>query len=103
MPTLEYMRAWKEAHRDELRAYYRAYRKAHPEHRAAYVERHPDRVHARQVLNDAVAAGTLERLPCEVCGGAAEAHHTNYEKPLDVRWLCRVHHMEEHYDKSNCA
>ena len=36
-------------------------------------------------------------LPCEVCGATkAQAHHCNYSKPLDVRWLCPKHHAEWH-------
>lgn len=42
------------------------------------------------------AARVLERQPCEVCGKKAEAHHDDYSKPLDVRWLCKRHHSEVH-------
>jgi len=97
MPTPEYRRAWKEAHREEQRAYYREYRRRHPEHGAAYRRRNAEKVQARSVLNEAVRSGKIVRLGCEVCGDRAEAHHTDYSKPLDVRWLCRAHHMEEHY------
>lgn len=38
----------------------------------------------------------LVRKPCEVCGEKAEAHHDDYAKPLDVRWLCFKHHREWH-------
>ncbi len=40
--------------------------------------------------------GKLIPVGCSVCGAKAEKHHESYEKPLDVTWLCRLHHMEEH-------
>jgi hypothetical protein len=39
----------------------------------------------------------LSAQPCEVCGAeSAHRHHDDYDKPLDVRWLCREHHAELH-------
>jgi endogenous inhibitor of DNA gyrase (YacG/DUF329 family) len=37
-----------------------------------------------------------ETKPCEVCGKKGERHHDNYDRPLEVRWLCRTHHSEVH-------
>lgn len=52
---------------------------------------------ARWIVNRALIAGNLVRLPCEVCGETkVEAHHDDYSKPLDVRWLCKKHHVEHH-------
>jgi len=43
------------------------------------------------------ATRVLERQPCEVCGARpAEAHHDDYSRPLEVRWLCKRHHAEHH-------
>jgi hypothetical protein len=28
-----------------------------------------------------------------------EAHHNDYSKPLDITWLCRVHHGREHHPR----
>jgi hypothetical protein len=54
----------------------------------------------RQVIRAVGAAikrGDLVRGPCEVCGTAKTvAHHDDYEKPLEVRWLCHSHHHEAH-------
>ncbi len=54
------------------------------------------RVKCRGDTNHAITQGKLNRMPCEPCGGKAEAHHDDYSKPLDVRWLCFKHHREWH-------
>jgi len=51
---------------------------------------------ARTYIRVYVRRGKLERRPCEHCGRAAQAHHGDYSKPLDVRWLCRAHHLALH-------
>lgn len=39
----------------------------------------------------------LKRKPCEECGNIfSQAHHHDYSKPLDVKWLCTEHHGLEH-------
>lgn len=59
--------------------------------------RNRGKTRARQKLANAVRNGSLIRKPCEVCGNSrAQAHHTDYRKPLDVRWLCFRHHREAH-------
>lgn len=46
----------------------------------------------------AVRKGIIKRQPCEVCGTVEniDAHHSDYHRPLAVRWLCRRHHVAEH-------
>lgn len=45
----------------------------------------------------ALLNGTLTKGVCQVCGSAeVEAHHCDYNKPLDVMWLCRDHHAQWH-------
>ena len=52
---------------------------------------------ARWKVNRAIASGAMVRKPCEVCGNPkTQAHHDDYAKPLDVRWLCTKHHAEQH-------
>jgi hypothetical protein len=54
---------------------------------------------AHCAVSNAVRDGRIVRAPCEVCGEkAAEGHHDDYSKPLEVRWLCRKHHTEVHVE-----
>jgi len=63
----------------------------------------PEKAH--KIVNDAIGRGLLVRQPCEVCGATGKgasgrslvhAHHDDYTKPLEVRWLCQRHHSEYH-------
>jgi hypothetical protein len=39
----------------------------------------------------------IKRGNCEICDiPNAHAHHEDYSKPFEVRWLCRKHHRELH-------
>jgi len=41
--------------------------------------------------------GKLKMQPCLVCGSLdVEMHHPDYDKPLQVVWFCRQHHLELH-------
>jgi hypothetical protein len=69
---------------EQMRSYY-----SDPEIRQRHLTRRKTR--------HAVASGKLIGQPCEVCGATiVEAHHDDYSKPFDVRWLCRKHHREHH-------
>jgi hypothetical protein len=83
------------------RQYLRDYRRRNPEakrlNNLRYQQRYPDKARAHRLLNEAVLRGEVERKPCEVCGSTnAQGHHDDYSKPLEVRWLCPVHHAAEH-------
>jgi hypothetical protein len=50
---------------------------------------------ARNAVSNAIRDGRLHRRPCEVCGHEdTQAHHDDYSKPLEVRWMCFQHHRE---------
>jgi hypothetical protein len=60
-------------------------------------KRHPQKEASRKITQQAIARGELVKQPCEVCGSLrVDAHHDDYDKPLEIRWLCRKHHMELH-------
>lgn len=65
---------------------------------AKYTTRCPERLQARQEVRKAIKSGQLVRGPCETCGESeVEAHHGDYSKPLEVRWLCKSHHEAVHH------
>ena len=89
------------------RDYYAEYERnrfKRPERKCAALEyqrtrrkRHPLQYHAHYAVGNAIRDGRLIRQPCQVCGEEkSQAHHHDYSKPLDVHWLCRKHHLEEH-------
>lgn len=79
-------RKYRQEHKEEIRNSTRKYRKNNPE-----------KYRAHQLVLYAMRRGTLLRQPCEKCGAEkAEAHHDDYSKPLDVRWLCHSCHIKWH-------
>lgn len=86
---------------EQLRAYDRL-RQKDPKRRKLKLKyqqtaraKYPQKARAHGAVSYAVRAGWLKRLPCEVCGSEkSEAHHDDYSKPLEVRWLCLPHHRE---------
>lgn len=58
--------------------------------------------YAHGVLRRAFLCGLIKKEPCFICGNkASEAHHEDYELPLDVLWLCKKHHAERHVEKGD--
>lgn len=70
----------------------REWRKTHP----LTVEQRK-RMNCRCYLHVYVKRGKVVKKPCEVCGNPkVRGHHEDYDKPLEVRWLCFEHHHELH-------
>jgi ribosomal protein S27AE len=59
---------------------------------------HPEKYKARSKVGNALRDGKLIKLPCEGCGETekVQAHHDDYSKPLDVRWVCTKCHSKTH-------
>lgn len=55
---------------------------------------------AREKLRYAVSANKVKKLLCQVCGvSKSEGHHDDYDKPLEVIWLCSQHHKDIHFNR----
>jgi hypothetical protein len=70
----------------------------HYHYKKQQMERYPKRVKARKMVYEALKSGNLEKEPCEECGSEddVQAHHEDYDEPLEVKWYCRVCHREIH-------
>ncbi len=66
---------------------------------ARWRRRYPEKVRGQTQVYEAIRRGALVKAGCSVCGTNVNVqghHHNGYEDPLDVVWLCRPHHQEEH-------
>jgi len=70
----------------------------------AWINRNPEKREAHTILEYAVKSGKIKKLPCEVCGSIKRihGHHNDYNKPLEVIWLCPKHHKEYHKTNADC-
>jgi ribosomal protein S27AE len=67
-------------------------------------KKYPEKYIAYCAVNNAVRDGRLKKEKCEKCGDVdTQAHHDDYSKPLDVRWLCRKCHLDEHGKEAYAA
>lgn len=94
-------RRYRENNRTKISDRSRLYAKLNKEKRRAYEKdsRKNDslKYRARDKMKYEIEAGRLIRKSCELCGNEkADGHHIDYSRPLDVIWLCRKHHMEQH-------
>lgn len=55
------------------------------------------KANARAYLHVYIKRGVIKKGSCIVCGESkVEAHHENYNQPLVVVWLCKLHHIGLH-------
>lgn len=89
---------------DKIRCYRKNWNKKHKSSisRAAqeYKKRNPKKQKSRVIFHKALKKGVIIKRPCQVCGEEkSHGHHTNYNKPLEVMWLCAQHHKDAHYGR----
>jgi len=91
-------RRWVSSNREWVRERHMRWLESNPEKKNAYRKRYPERYAAHTKVGNAIRDGKLAKKPCEVCGELiVHAHHDDYSKPLEVRWLCTKHHALHHY------
>lgn len=49
----------------------------------------------------AIKSGKIVRGPCQECGASeAQAHHEDYSKPFEIKWLCQKCHSKLHAESN---
>jgi hypothetical protein len=109
----EYMNAWyrRPERAQRVRTWAKRYRDTNAEavreyDRKRQRERDRTKVLAQKAVDRAIRRGDIAPQPCEVCGvedlrgsdgrRLIQAHHEDYTRQLDVRWLCVSCHGAEH-------
>ena len=71
----------------------------------AYWAKCPEKKRAWLIAHHAIKTNRLVRGPCEFCGTKRDvlAHHDDYSKPLEVRWMCRADHTRYHAKEAMTA
>lgn len=66
-------------------------------HNSKYWKKWPEKNKARCKVKVAIRNGSLKKQECCICGNLnTQAHHDDYSKPLDVKWVCTQHHQVFH-------
>lgn len=101
---LEYYRSYDKSracapHRVKARAEYaktEAGKIAHRRAKKNWAKRNEKQRKANVAVSNAIRDKRLFKQPCFICGEKAQAHHPDYDRHLDVVWLCKNHHDEVH-------
>src|SRR3990167_7865102 len=66
-----------------------------------YRQKNKIKVNIRRKLAYAIKIGRIKCSPCQICNNLnSQAHHPDYTKPLEIIWLCPLHHKQlESLDK----
>ncbi len=59
----------------------------------------PEKTKAHEIVRYAIETGELVPEPCPCGETEVEGHHPDYNKPLEVKWLCKKCHIHEHKKK----
>lgn len=92
---------WRQQNPAKVKGYNQKYRAIHPGQETQYSRKwrkeNPEKARAHNLLWKAIMRGDIVQQHCSRCGREdAHAHHYDYNRPLDVLWLCPGCHSQEH-------
>ena len=93
-----------EKNKDKIKERVRDYQKSdtgkevHKKSNDKWIKNNKKKQQAHIKVRKAIERGILIKQPCEICGreDRVHAHHCDYDKPLDVMWLCPICHRAWH-------
>lgn len=99
----ERAKIWRSKNKDKIRKYFKKYGKEYTKSGKAIISvnkwkaRNKEKNSIYLKVFYEIKMGRMIKGECEVCGNPkVDGHHKDYSKPLEVTWLCRKHHKEEH-------
>ena len=112
---LEQMKQYHNKHKEKIaeyqKKYMKEYRNTHQKERVEYDKRYWE-THHKEILEriKQYNVNNLGKIKAQItarrvypvsqicsvvgCNEISERHHPNYDKPLEIIWLCRKHHKE---------
>jgi hypothetical protein len=70
-------------------------REHRPKHRDLLPEARK-KANARAYANVYLKRGIIKKKDCECGSSKSQMHHPDYDKPLEVIWMCRACHLKHH-------
>ena len=98
----EYNKKYRRKHKEEMAEYHKKYYREHAEERT-WNQNHPKEFGAAMMVRYAVVHGQIIKpSKCARCGEERKVvgHHADYDKPLEVEWVCHSCHKEIHAENS---
>lgn len=94
-------REYREKNREKMRLYNKDYNQTYRlihgyDNEIKWIAKNSEKISSQKKLRYAIKTGKIKRLKCEICKGISQAHHNDYDKPLNVIWLCAKHHKRLH-------
>ena len=88
------VKAWREAHP----GYSQKYKPLSLEYVREYRKMHPHYSRVVHIVQNELEQRRLIKKPCEICKSTEHihAHHEDYNKALEIIWLCRSCHFKLH-------
>ncbi len=71
-------------------------RHKYTDYKSKYRSKNLIKAKAHNVITAMLRAKKIQKSACFCGQKKVEAHHSNYNSPLDVTWLCRKHHLAWH-------